>query len=125
MVEMVELSVQVSEFMNYEIKIPKNINEKSFPEIMKRLRAIYGMLPQEVGSKVPSKRVGRKQMSPVLTLSIEESKKVFEKYKRFTPDEMLEYLKNEFGVEPKLREHVVSLMHRLKKRIYNLESYRK
>ena len=121
MVEMVELSVQVSEFMNYEIKIPKNINEKSFPEIMKRLRAIYGMLPQEV-SKPTIQRGGRREMSPILLLSIEESKKVFEKYKKSTPEEINKYLQDKFKIEPKLREHVVSLMHRLKKRIYNLES---
>lgn len=119
---MIKLSVQISEFMNYEIKIPRNLNPKSFPEVMKRLRAIYNMLPQE---KKKSKVGGRREMSPALLLPLEESKALFERYKKSTPDEINQYLQDKFGIEPKARELVVGLMHRLKKRIYNLEAYRK
>jgi len=48
MAEMVKLSVQISDIMNYEIKIAKEITADTFPEVMKRLKAINSMLPKEV-----------------------------------------------------------------------------
>jgi len=48
MVEMIKLSVQISDIMNYEIKIAKEITADTFPEVMKRLKAINSMLPKEI-----------------------------------------------------------------------------
>ena len=120
--DVIELSVQVSEFMNYEIKIPRNLNPKTFPEVMKRLRAIYNMLPQE-NNKIKTPIIQRTK-SPILELSIKESKELFEKYKKSSHDEINIVLEEKYGLEPKARDLVVGLMHRLKKRIYNLEAYK-
>ena len=46
--EMINLSIKISDIMNYDIKIGKVITSEGFPEVMKRLRAIQSMLPKEV-----------------------------------------------------------------------------
>ena len=46
--EMINLSVEISDIMSYDIKIAKEITSKTFPEVMRRLKAINNLLPKEV-----------------------------------------------------------------------------
>ena len=48
--EMINLSVEISNIMNYDIKIAKEITAEAFPEVMRRLKAIQQLLPKEVNA---------------------------------------------------------------------------
>ena len=112
MVEMAELSIVINDLMNYTIKIPKEITPDNFSEIMKRLKAVQGMLPKEAVLKY------KQGTSPLLQLSIEESKKVYNLYKTTTVESFNEYVKEKYGLEQP-RSHLTSLMGRVLKRITN------
>ena len=115
---MIEISIQISELINYDIQLPKVITSESFPEIMKRLKAINEMLPKETLLEL------KKGTSPLIQLPLEQSNFIYNLYKKSTPESFVEYLKEEYDIdEEKLeRSKLVSLMGRLKKRISDLKS---
>jgi len=112
---MVELSVQISDIMNYNIRIPKVISVKNFSEILKRLKAVHAMLPKE--AIILEFKEG---ISPVLQLGLDESKKLYELYKTTTPESFNEFMKEKYNIEVD-RTKLISLMGRVKKRNSNLE----
>ena len=118
MVEMVELSVVMSDLMNYTIKIPREITPANFGEIMKRLKAVQGMLPKEAILEL------REGISPFLQLNLEESEELFALYQKSTAESFAEYIKEKYDIEQS-RVNTVSLMGRVKKRIYNLGKHQK
>ncbi|KKN69348.1 hypothetical protein LCGC14_0442080 [marine sediment metagenome] len=111
--EMVELSVVINDLMNYTIKIPREITTANFGEIMKRLKAVQGMLPKEATLEF------KKGISPLLQLGLEETEELYALYQKSTPESFSEYIKEKYNVEED-RNKVISLMGRLKKKIYNL-----
>ena len=114
--EMVELSVQMSDLMNYDIKIPKIISANNFSEILKRLKVVKSMLPKEAATIIL-----KKGTSPVLQLKLGESEKLYDLYKQSTPESFAELLKTKYTID-KERAGIISLMNRLYKRIYNLKA---
>lgn len=110
--EMVELSIVMSDLMNYTIKIPKEITVANFGEIMKRLKAVQGMLPKEAVLEI------NPNISPFLQLPLEESEELYALYKKSTAESFDEYIKEKYNVVQE-RPKIISLMGRLKKRVYS------
>lgn len=110
---MVELSVVMNDLMNYTIKIPREISTANFGEIMKRLKAVKGMLPKEAVLEF------KPGTSPFLQISLEESQELYGLYQKSTIDSFNEYIKEKYGVVAS-RPNIISLMGRVKKKIYNL-----
>ena len=117
--EMIELSVQMSDLMNYDIMIPKVISANNFSEILKRLKAVHSMLPKE--AIILEFKQGT---SPLLQLPLEESKELYELYKTTTSESFNEFIKEKYDVELD-RNKAISLMGRVKKRNSNLEMKQK
>ena len=110
---MIELSVVMSDLMNYTIKIPKEITTTNFGEIMKRLKAVHGMLPKEAVLEL------KPDVSPFLQIGLEESIELYALYRKSTADSFAEYAKEKYNVTED-RNKVISIMGRVKKKIYNL-----
>jgi hypothetical protein len=64
--DMVEISVQISETTCYDIMIPRVIDANTYPGVIKRLKAIYGMIPKHKLAE------GTPQASILLKLELEE-----------------------------------------------------
>ena len=125
--EMIELSVEISDIMSYDIKIPKEINSNVFPEVMKRFKAIYNMLqkedeknsqPDESSQKKSQTGRGR-PANPVMRLNVEESIELIALYKKSTPQGFSNYLKKKYKISPK-RKNLARMIWKIKKRMESL-----
>lgn len=111
----IEISVQISETTTYDIMIPRRINPNNYPGVMKRLKAIYGMIPKYKLDE------GTPQTNIVLKLGLEESEDVLKIYSSSTPETFLEFLMEKYGFTETPRSNIVSLMGRLRKRVYKMK----
>lgn len=114
--DMIELSIKMNEVMNYNISIPRVITPQTFPEIVKRLKAVLAIIPSE---DLSQRLIG--SPNPVLGLCLEESEDLYAKYKKLSPEEFNIYLLNTYNLEYDTRASVVALMGRVKKNIKNFE----
>jgi len=114
--EMVELSISINDMMNYDICIPRVITPQTFPEILKRLKAVVAIIPEE--ELVP---IQSGSTNPVLVLDLEQSKDLFKIYKNSEQDEFKRYLATNYKLEYPNRSAVVALMGRVKTRIKKME----
>jgi len=123
----VEISVMISDMASYDINIPSHITPETFPEVMKRLKAIQGIIPV-MKVTAPQKALGRPLKTgaqiPILKLGIEESEDIIKKYQSTTPRAFNEFLKEKYGMEERGRANISSVIARMRKRIYNLKARR-
>lgn len=114
MVEMIEISVQISDTVCYDIMIPKIIDADSYPGVIRRLKSIHGMIPKhKLSGATP-------QTSILLKLELEESEDVLEVYSTTTPEAFSEYIGDKYGITDYPRAKVVSLIGRVRKRVYKM-----
>lgn len=123
---MIELSIEISDIMSYNIKIPKEINSNVFPEVMKRFKAIYTMLQKEdEKNNVPRdneaqpKARGRPS-NPIMNLNAEDSAKLIALYKKSTPQDFDNYLEKKYNISLK-RNTLTQLIWKIKKRMESLD----
>lgn len=117
--KMIELSIRMSDTMNYNINIPSLITPQTFPEIIKRMKSVISIIPKE------ELLIKRTAISPIMILDIEESKDVFKLYKTYTRGEFIRYILDNYNIRTEKWENLVSLMGRLKARITTLEKNKK
>ena len=115
--EMIELSIQMNDDMNYNICIPKVITPQTFPEIIKRLKSVRAIIPEK---DITPHRKG--DTNPVLSLGIEQSRDVFEKYKTLGKTEFEEFLLETYRLEYDNWTSIVGLMGKVKQRIKKMEN---
>ena len=113
---MIEISVEVSDTACYDIMIPKVITPETYPEVMKRLKAILSIIPKvEIEESVNAP-------SPIMQLGLEESEDIIRLYKKTDPDVFANFLEEKYNITGKTRANITSLMGRLKKRIGGMKS---
>lgn len=115
----IEISVMISEMASYDIKIPAEITPQTLPEVLRRLKAIQGMLPPTALDKTSSAQ------TPLLKLGLEESQDVVKMYQDATPRIFDDFIKEKYGVEGKSRASIASIVARLRKRVYKLRAKEK
>jgi len=116
--KMIELSIQMSKDINYDISIPSVITVETFPEVLKRLKAVRGMIPTENPS---GNLIEGKTTNPILSLPYEEGIEVYDSYKTHMAEpkrkEFTSWLFAKYGVEYERRGTLVATMGRLKSRL--------
>jgi len=108
--EMIELSVEISDIMSYDIKIPREISSNAFPEVMKRFKAIYTMLQKEdeknnvvedeAQPRIKQPKIKGRPANPVMRLNAEESAKLIALYKKSTSQDFNDYLEKKYNIFP-------------------------
>lgn len=113
--EMIEISVEISDTTTYDINIPKVINQNTYPEIMKRLKAVHGMLP------VAELDINPRLSSILLRLEREETEDVIKLYETSKAEAFSEYLTERYKIEGKSRANITSIIGRMRKRLAGLK----
>ena len=117
---MLELNIQINEMMNYNINIPRVITPQTFPEILKRLKSVISIIPEE---DIRPHKKGSK--NPVTNLGLQESKDLLHLYKTLPKTEFSQHLSSEYKIELG-QVNIVAIMGRLKERIilFNIKHVR-
>ena len=112
--EMIEISVEISDTTTYDINIPKVIFPDTYPEVMKRLKAVIGMIP------VTSLDMNPNLPNVLLRLEEEETADVIRIYETTTQETFDTYLKEHYKLEKRSRANTTSLIGRMRKRLMGM-----